>query len=75
MTRKSKREIEQKVEELDGVRVDGYPKLDNLAMILGFDWKQVDGEKNLYERQDTGEVYHAPPEVIQAISDALTDGD
>jgi hypothetical protein len=44
-------------------------------MILGFDWKQVDGEKNLYERQDTGEVYHAPPEVIQAISDALTDGD
>jgi hypothetical protein len=64
MTRKSKREIERKVNELDTTPYDDYPVLDNLAMLLGYDWEEVEGGERLRRRKDTGQLYYYPEQSI-----------
>lgn len=59
MTRKSKREIEQRLEELDTDPADEYPTV-TLAGLLAWEWESVDEERNLKRRQETGEIYYHP---------------
>ena len=67
MTRKSKRDIERTLEELDPEPSKAYPTV-TLAEALreGVKWESVDEEKRLKRREDTGEIYYFPP-----ISDGL----
>lgn len=74
MTRKSKREIEQKLDELDPDPADEYPVLDTLAELLGYDWETVEEGEQLVRRKETGQIYYFPPECEAAVSD-LFDGD
>lgn len=73
MTRKSRREIERKIEELDPKPSDEYPVVDNLAMLLGYEWEAVEGEDQLHRREDTGELYYFDPGFEQAVLDILSD--
>jgi len=59
MPRKSRREIEQTLEEIEEGPPGEYPTVD-LALALSCDWETVDKERNLKRRQDTGEVYYFP---------------
>jgi len=71
VTRKSKREIARVVEDMEDGPPGEYPTLDTLAELLAYDWKIVDEENNLWERQDTGEVYHHPQESQDGLEAAL----
>lgn len=59
MPRKSKREIEQQLEDIEEGPPGEYPTVD-LALVLSCEWETVDKERNLKRRQDTGEVYYFP---------------
>jgi len=59
MTRKSRREIEATLEDIEQGPPGEYPTVD-LALVLSCDWEPVDKERNLKRRQDTGEVYYFP---------------
>lgn len=75
MTRKSKREIKRKVEELEPDPMDGRPVLDTLCELLGYDWEVVDDEKNLWRRQETGRVWYVDPGFEQTIEKVLLNHD
>ncbi len=60
MPRKSKREIEQQLEDLEGKTVEEYPRA-HLVLLLSYEWEIVDKERHLKRRQDTGEIYYCPP--------------
>ena len=74
MTRKSKREIEEQLSELENGPPGEYPQLDTLAEFLGYEWEEVDEEQNLVRRQDNGEVYHFPQEFRDVLLEQLPDG-
>jgi hypothetical protein len=59
MTRKSKREIAQQLEELEVGPADEYPHA-SLADIWRFEWKAIDKGRRLYQKESTGEVYFIP---------------
>ena len=59
MTRKSRREIERELDDIEEGSSGEYPTVD-LALLLSYDWEAVDKERNLKRRQDTGEVYYFP---------------
>ena len=73
MTRKSKREIENELADLEDGPPGDYPELDNLAEFLGYEWEDVDEEHNLVRRQDNGEVYHFPQEFRDVLLEMLSD--
>ena len=73
MTRKSKREIEEQLADLEDGPPGEYPELDNLALFLSQDWEEVDEEHNLVRRQDNGEVYHFPQEFRDVLLEQLPD--
>jgi hypothetical protein len=61
MTRKSKREIEQRIEELDGDSgKEEFPVLREIGLILKYEWESVEGHDNLVRRKDNGEIYRRP---------------
>lgn len=74
MTRKSKREIENELAELENGPPGDYPQLDTLAEFLSYDWEEIDPEQNLVRRKDTGEVYHFPQEFRDTLLGVLGDG-
>jgi hypothetical protein len=72
MTRKSRREIEQTIDDLAPEPGDEYPHLDSLAMLLGFEWDfDSIGEKRLVEREGDSRVFYLPEEFEQAVIDML----
>jgi len=73
MTRKSKREIQQALDDMEAGPPGDYPQLDSLALLLSYDWEIIDDENNLWERQDTGQVYHFPQEMQDSLESALFD--
>lgn len=73
MTRKSKREIARKLEDIEDGPPGEYPKLDTIVLLLKHDWEIVDEENSLWERQDTGEIYHHPQEMQDKLEAALSE--
>jgi hypothetical protein len=73
MTRKSKREIEQTLDEIEESPPSDYPVVDTLVEFLGFEWTCVDASENLYRREEEETVYHIPEDFQQAITDVLSD--
>jgi len=71
--RRSKRDIEQTLEEIEDAPPGEYPVLDTLAELLAYDWEVVDEENNLWERQDTGQIYHHPQEIQDGLEAALSE--
>ena len=60
MTRKSKRDIERTLEELDPEPSKQYPTV-SLAEALRYEWETVGEENRLKRRKRTGEVFYFPP--------------
>lgn len=71
MTRKSKREIENELAELENGPPGEYPQLDTVAEFLGYDWEDVDADRNLVRRMDNGEVYHCPQAFREKLREVL----
>ncbi|WP_254830471.1 hypothetical protein [Haloglomus salinum] len=67
MTRKSKREIAEEVDELEETYTGEYPEVETLAGFLTPNWSAVDEERNLYENE-AGEIHRIP----QVFIDDLT---
>jgi hypothetical protein len=75
MTRKSKREIEQTLDEIEESPPNGYPVIDNLAVWLSAEWECVDESENLYRREADGKVHYLAEGFEQAIEEAFFDGE
>jgi hypothetical protein len=76
MTRKSRREIEQTIDELAPEPGDEYPHLDSLAMLLGYEWDfESLGEDRLVEREGDGRVFYVPEEFETAVRDMMAGDD
>jgi len=58
--KKSKREIERQLEEIEEGPPGEYPTV-TLCEIFSCEWETVDEERRLERRQDTGEIYYFPP--------------
>lgn len=69
MTRKSKREIERELDKMDTTPAGEYPQLDTLAEVLSYDWVKVEGEEDLYRREDSGIIHYMPPGFKQLLTD------
>lgn len=74
MTRKSPREIERKLEDLETPPAGKYPLVDDLSVMLGYEWETVDEDENLYRRKDTGSIYRHK-DIGELWRDQLTPGD
>lgn len=73
MTRKSKREIESRIEDLDPSLRDDYPLLDDLAMLFGYEWDfESMGEDRLVEREEDGKKFLFPEEIEETVRDLFT---
>jgi hypothetical protein len=59
MTRKSKGEIEQQLEEIEKGPPGDYPTA-TLNAIWACDWETVDEERRLERCEDTGQIYYIP---------------
>jgi len=73
MTRKSKREIAKALDDIEDGPPGEYPTLNTISELLGYEWEVVDDENNLWERQDTGQIYHHPQEVQDGFEAALSE--
>lgn len=69
MTRKSKREIEQRLDELDADPADEYPTV-TLAGLFSWEWEPVDENPNLKRRKETGEIYYHPPIDLEELGES-----
>jgi hypothetical protein len=67
MTRKSKREIAQKVESMERAESGEYPVVDTVAGLLSYDWECVDASESLYRREGDDRTYRIPPEFIDLL--------
>jgi hypothetical protein len=75
MTRKSKREIEQQLEEIEEGPPGDYPHLDNLSLFFGYEWDfESVGKDRLVEREKDGKVFYFPEEFETALRENLSDG-
>lgn len=74
MTRKSKREIERGLDEIDPNPYDEYPQLDTLAELLSYDWEKVEGEEYLYRRADNNQIHHLPPDFADVLEGLVHEG-
>jgi len=70
MPRRSKREIERRLEEIEPDVRDDYPVVDNLSVLLSQDWNTVDEEQNLYANE-AGTVHYFDPEFIDTVADVV----
>jgi len=75
MPRKSKREIEATLEDIEEGPPGDYPHLDNLALLLGYEWDfESMGEERLVERDKDGEMFFYPEEFEMVLQKNLADG-
>ena len=75
MTRKTKRDIERKLDEMDANPGQEYPKLDTLAELLGYDWEDVESEDEFWRRKETGQIYYFPQEIQEGFEEIFSQGD
>lgn len=76
MTRKSKREIAEAIDEIDEEPPGDYPVVDTLAELFAHEgWEDVEDSETLKRSMDTGEIYYHPPEFQEAIMESLSNRD
>ena len=73
MTRKSRREIEQTLDEIEESPPSDYPVVDTLAEWLSYDWEYVDESENLYRREEDGTVHYLSEAFEQAMIETFFD--
>lgn len=59
MIRKSRREIERRVNELSDGPAREYPVVDSFARLWGYEWTVVDEDRELYENEDVPDQKYA----------------